>query len=421
MITMVTRLKVWAFLVLAVCTLAFVGLKYAALGSYVGYRDYYVVKVELPQAGGLLEYSDVTYRGVSVGRVGPVRLTDDGVEAELHIKKSAPKIPRRSAALVANRSAVGEQYIDLRPDTAQGPYLAAGSRIEKGSTGTPAPVTDVLKSVSDLAGSVPLDDLRTMVDELGIAFNGQGQNLQTLLDNGAAFTKEADRHAEPTTRLIVDGEVVMRTQNQEAGALKSFGHNARLLARQLRESDTDFRRLIAAAPGASEQFAGLVRDLDPNLSVVIANLLTTSDLLLTRVNGLQELLVNVPKAVSAGSSMINSNGQLNFSMVTTFFQPMPCTRGYGGTTYRNGLDTSPGKPLNTAARCAMPASSGVNVRGAANAPSGGVPTPARPGSLMSTPAGAVLPGALGLPALSGGTTSNASTMSDLLGLTGAGQ
>jgi phospholipid/cholesterol/gamma-HCH transport system substrate-binding protein len=419
MITLAIRIKVIAFVVLGACALGFVGIRYADLGTYVGYRDHYVVHVELGEAGGLLEHADVTYRGVSVGRVGPVRLTHDGVVAELRIEKSAPGIPADSTATVANRSAVGEQYIDLRPAAGGGPNLAAGSRIPRTATRTPAPVTDLLTSVGDLAASVPLDSLRTLVDELGTAFNGQSQNLQVLLDSGGAFIHEADRYAEPTARLIVDGETVMRTQNEEARALKAFGRDAGLLARRLRASDTDLRRLIAAAPGASEQFAGLIRDLDPSLGVLVANLLTTSDVLVTRVDGLEEMLVKLPRAVAAGSSVVDG-GRLNFGMVATFFQPLPCTKGYEGTSYRNGLDTSSGPPLNTAARCAMPASSGVGVRGAANAPRGGVPEPARPGSLMGNAAASSLPGALGLPALPSSQATDMSGLLGLLGLTGGG-
>jgi phospholipid/cholesterol/gamma-HCH transport system substrate-binding protein len=67
-------------------------------------------------------------------------------------------------------------------------------------------------------------------------------------------------------------------------------------------------------------------------------------------------------------------------MALTFFSPLPCTAGYGGTVYRNGLDTSPPPPLNTSASCTLPASSGTDVRGSANAPSGGgVPAAAQPG------------------------------------------
>ncbi|CAM5573950.1 MCE family protein OS=Streptomyces tendae OX=1932 GN=F3L20_25615 PE=4 SV=1 [Streptomyces tendae] len=97
-------------------------------------------------------------------------------------------------------------------------------------------------------------------------------------------------------------------------------------------------------------------------------------------------------------------------MAVTFFDPLPCTAGYGATRYRNGLDLGTAPPLNTGAACTAPASTGVNVRGSANAPRGGaVPEPARPGSLPSGGSGggpaqrgnAALPGALGLPGQSG--------------------
>ncbi|RAY11026.1 ABC transporter substrate-binding protein [Actinomadura craniellae] len=418
MLTLGTRLKNLAFVIIGTITLFYIGTNYANLGRYVGLSGYYVVKVDLPQAGGLTTNADVTYRGISVGRVGPLELTSDGVLANLHIDNSAPKIPANTQAVVANRSAVGEQYIDLRPATRGGPYLAAGTVIPRSATQTPAPVTDLLASVDGMVSSVPLESLRVVVDELGRAFSGQGQNLGALLDNGADLTQAASRHVEPTNRLITDGAIALRTQNEEADALAAFGRNARLLSAQLRASDPDLRKVITAGTPAAEQFAGLLRDVDPSLSVMLANLLTTSDLLFTRYQGMEELLVKVPAAVAAGSTVVGG-GKLNFGMVTTFFDPLPCTRGYGGTRYRNGLDTSRGPALNTAARCTMPASSGVNVRGAGNAPRGrALPPPARPGSVgMNASARSALPGALGLPAL---PAAGPSDMSGLLGLRGTG-
>lgn len=90
MLTTATRLKNVAFLVVAVLVLGFVGIRYADLGRYAGLQDHYAVRVQLPHTGGLFTHSDVTYRGVSVGRVGPIELREDGVEAELRIKDSAP-------------------------------------------------------------------------------------------------------------------------------------------------------------------------------------------------------------------------------------------------------------------------------------------------------------------------------------------
>ncbi|MBT3151293.1 MCE family protein [Streptomyces sp. CHD11] len=407
MITLAVRLKNLAFLVVAVLALSYLGIRYADLGRFVGVADYYTVDVQLPRTGGLFTHSDVTYRGVSVGRVGPIDLTADGVVAELRIKKSAPRIPADTKAVVAGLSAVGEQYIDLRPESDGSPYLTDGTRVEQADTQVPAPVTDVLTSVDDLANSVPLDDLRTVVDEMGKAFEGHGDDLQVLLDSGSDFVEAADRALPSTTLLINDAETVLRTQAEEAEAIRGFAVGAEELARALKGSDADLRRLLAVTPEAATQVSGVLRDLDPSLGVVLANLLTTAEVAVTRQRGMEELLVTYPAAVAVGSTAVDG-GKLNVGLAVTFFDPLPCTAGYGATRYRNGLDLGTAPALNTGAACTAPAAEGSNVRGSANAPKGGpVPEPARPGSLPSgsgAPAGngaAALPGALALPGQSG--------------------
>jgi phospholipid/cholesterol/gamma-HCH transport system substrate-binding protein len=432
MITLAVRLKNLAFLLIAVLVLGFLGIRYADLGRYVGVADYYTVEVELPRTGGLFTHSDVTFRGVSVGRVGPIDLTADGVVAQLRVKKSAPRIPADTRAVVAGLSAVGEQYIDLRPESDAGPYLADGSRVAQPDTEVPAPVTDVLTSVNDLTRSVPLEDLRTVVDEFGKAFEGHGDDLQVLLDNGSAFIEAADRNLPATTRLLTDGETVLRTQAEEAEAIRGFADGAAELARTLKGSDADLRRLLAVTPDAATQVSGLLRDLDPSLGVVLANLLTTSEVAVTRQRGIEELLVKYPAAVSAGATAVDG-GTMKLGLAVTFFQPLPCTDGYGGTRYRTGLDLGTAPALNTGASCTAPAASGVNVRGSAHAPRGGeVPDPAKPGSLPSGSTGstgstgnsgstasapsrstASLPGALALPGPGG------SQVTGLPGLLGA--
>ncbi|MFJ5707180.1 MULTISPECIES: MCE family protein [unclassified Streptomyces] len=418
MITRTVRLKNLAFLVIAVTVLGFVGVRYADLGRHVGIADHYTVRVHLARTGGLFPHSDVTYRGVSVGRVGAIDLTADGVVAELRIKKSAPRIPADARAVVAGLSAVGEQYIDLRPASDGGPFLADGARIEVTDTQVPAPVTDVLSSMDDLARSVPLDSLRTVVDELGKAFEGHGDDLQVLLDSGSAFVRAADRSLPVTTRLIRDGEVVLRTQADESRAIRDFATGARALATTLKSSDADLRRLLTVTPDAAGQVSGLLDDLDPSLGVVLANLLTTSEIALTRQRGIEELLVTYPAAVSAGATAVDG-GRLNIGMAVTFFKPLPCTSGYGGTRYRNGLDLGTAPALNTGAACTSPAASGINVRGSAQAPEGDTaPAPYRPATVLPQArkdpgAPPPLPGALALPGQSDGPT-------DLAGLLGLG-
>ncbi len=378
MLTTATKLKLIAFALLSVLVVGYTGIHYANLGRYVGLSGYYVVQLDLAQAGGIFPDADVTYRGVSVGRVGAIQLTATGVEANLDISDSAPPIPARLQAAVADLSAVGEQYVDLRPETTSGPYLSAGSVIPERDTELPLPVTSLLTSVNTLAVSLPLGTLRDLLNELATGFAGQGADLAGILDGNHALVQALAATAPQTITLLTDGKTVLATQIAESGALSSFAASARLLARQLKESDPDLRSLITAAPQVGAQVADLLADTNPGLAVLIANLLTTSEVTATRGQALEELLSALPADIAAGSTVITSEGA-NFGMALTFFSPLPCTAGYGGTVYRNGLDTSPA-PLNTSAACTLPASSGVDVRGSANAPSGGgVPPAALPG------------------------------------------
>lgn len=379
MLTRATRIRLATFGLLGVLVVAYVGIHYAALGRYVGLPGYYVVRLDLAQAGGIFPNANITYRGVSVGRVGAIRLTATGVEADLNISDSAPPIPAHLQAAVADLSAVGEQYVDLRPDATSGPYLTAGSVIPQRDTELPLPVTSLLTSINTLAASLPLGALRNLLNEMATGFQGQGANLATLLDGNHALVRALSAAVPQTNSLISDGRTVLGTQIAESEALNSFAASARLLAQQLRASDPDLRRLITTAPQAGAQVADLLASTNPGLAVLIANLLTTSEVTLTRGQALDELLSALPADIAAGSTIITSKGA-NFGMALTFFSPLPCTAGYGGTVHRNGLDTSPPPPLNTSAGCTSPASSGVDVRGSAHAPSGGaVPPAAQPG------------------------------------------
>jgi phospholipid/cholesterol/gamma-HCH transport system substrate-binding protein len=378
MLSTATRIKLAVFAVLSVLIVAYTGIHYANLGRYVGMPGYYVVRLDLAQAGGIFPNADVTYRGVSVGRVGAVRLTATGVEADLNISDSAPPIPARLQAAIADLSAVGEQYVDLRPDATSGPYLTAGTVIPQRDTQLPLPVTSLLTSLNTLATSLPLGTLRTLLDEMATGLQGQGTDLASIIDGNHALVQALSARTGQTITLITNSKTVLATQIAESGELDSFANSARLLAKQLKATDPDLRKLIIAGPQVGAEVADLLANTNPGLATLIANLLTTSEVTLTRGQALDELLSVLPADIAAGSTVITNKGA-NFGMALTFFSPLPCTAGYGGTVFRNGLDTSPASPLNTSAACTEPASEG-DVRGSAHAPSGGgVPAAAQPG------------------------------------------
>src|SRR5829696_350065 len=80
------KIQLAIFAVIAVIAMGFMSLQFMNLPGQMFGVGRYAVTVELPQAAGLYGSGNVTYRGVEVGRVESVRLTDSGVEAVLSLK-----------------------------------------------------------------------------------------------------------------------------------------------------------------------------------------------------------------------------------------------------------------------------------------------------------------------------------------------
>jgi ABC-type transporter Mla subunit MlaD len=125
-ITRKTKLKLLAFAALAVLGMSYLGFKYVGLDRAL-LGNGYEIAADFSDSGGIFVNAEVTYRGLAVGRVSDMKLVEDGVRVVLTIDPDTDPIPAGTSAIVATRSAVGEQYVDLRPDTDGGPFLEDGS------------------------------------------------------------------------------------------------------------------------------------------------------------------------------------------------------------------------------------------------------------------------------------------------------
>ncbi|QJY46449.1 MCE family protein [Pseudonocardia broussonetiae] len=387
MITRATKVQLVAFLLLTVIGVGYTGFRYAGFGDVFGTTTY-PVTMQLADSGGIFTGADVTYRGVSVGRVGPLTLKPQGVDVQLDLERSAPAIPVDVDAAVRNLSAIGEQYVDLQPASDGGPELAGGSVIPVDRTSTPVPVEDLVVGVDDLARSVPLESLRTVVSELGTAFEGTAGPLQKILATTDAFSQDAVEALPQTLDLLRDGRTVLTTQNETAGSFQNFSADLALLAEQLRTSDPDLRRLLETAPQASEQITGLLRESGPGLSVLVSDLLTVARVAEPRQEALRQLLVTYPAFASVAYTVAPGDGTAHLGLVVNVFDPFPCTRGYEGTVRRSGTDIAD-TPANQDAYCAEPPGSPISVRGAQNAPR--AETPMAPKGAPSGPPAGGLP------------------------------
>ncbi|MFF5016478.1 MCE family protein [Streptomyces sp. NPDC001165] len=365
MITRTVRAQLLAFAAVTAVGVSYVGAEYTGLVDDVLDRGY-TVHADFAESGGVFPGSEVTYRGVPVGRVGELKLTGSGVSVPLKIEDGAPRIPADTLAVVANRSAVGEQYVDLQPRRSGGPYLMDGSPIPRSRTRTPLPVTDLVLGLDRLVNSVGKDDLRTSVDELGKAFAGTGPDLSRLVDSGNELVESASESLPETVSLIEDSRKVLKTQADQGSAIKSFSRDLATLTAQLKSSDGDLRRLIGNAAPAAQEINSLLKSTQPHLPVLLANLISGGQVTVARLPGVEQALVTFPLNVAGSYTVVPGDGTTHFGLVLGADDPPACTRGYG-TQRRDPADTGT-RPANTGAHCTAPRGGKTSVRGAQNAP-----------------------------------------------------
>lgn len=369
MMTRRVRIQLVAFVIIALVGVAYVGARYVRLDQLAGI-GIYKVDLEMPRSGGLYPNAEVTYRGIPIGRVGKMSLTKDGISAQLLLKASAPKVPASARAVVADRSAIGEQYVDLQPSSAAGPYLREGSVVRTDEL--PMPVDQLIAGVDTFAQSVPLDKLRTTVEELGKAFDGKGDDLQVLVDSLNKFTAAWHEALPQTITLIRDGRTVLDTQAEQSASILRFSDGLDKVTAQLKSNDPDIRRLIGTGKHASDQIGKLLVESGPSLTTDLTNLRLTALAISPKTWALQPVLQQLPALSLGPSSTAPGDNTTHFGLVLETNNPPACTQGYEGTQQTlkqmkardpNFDDTRDEFPLNTNARCTVPQGSVTGVRG----------------------------------------------------------
>lgn len=334
------------------------------------------VKLELPSAGGLYRFSNVTYRGVQIGEVTSVALTDTGAEATMRLATS-PKIPADLQADVRSVSAVGEQYVDLRPRTDSGPYLRDGSVIPVQDTTIPQQVGPMLDQVNALVKSIPKDRLSNLLDESFQAFNGSGDDFQSLLDSSSKLTSDVNGVSDQTRSLINDSGPVLDSQAETTDSIRTWAHSLAGITGEVAKDDPQVRAILQRGPGFANEVSALLRQIKPTLPVLLANLTTLGQILVTYNPAIEQILVLLPATVSLQQSFgimkDNPEGYPLSDFAFTIADPNPCTVGFlPPSQWRSPADTS---VIDTpdGLYCKLPQDSPLDVRGARNLPCLGHP------------------------------------------------
>jgi phospholipid/cholesterol/gamma-HCH transport system substrate-binding protein len=368
------------FIAIAVVAISIMAFGYMNLPNMLFGVGHYRVTLQLPQTGGLYARGNVTYRGVQVGRVESVDLTNDGVAATLSLKSDV-SIPADLDAQVHSQSAVGEQFVELIPRSGNGPVLKDGSTIPLDRSSIPTNVNTLLEATNRGLDAIPRDNLKTAVDESYLAVGGLGPDLSRLVKGSTALAIDARANLDPLTALIDQSKPILDTQTETGGSIRAWASNLATVTGELQANDDSVRGVLTKGPGAADEVRALFQRLQPTLPIVLANLVTVGEVALTYQPSLEQLLVLLPQGTATTQAIGTANrntkqdlkgAYLNFNLNLNL--PPPCTTGFLPANEQRpaSFEDYPDRPAGDV-YCRVPQDSPFNVRGARNLPCETVP------------------------------------------------
>lgn len=321
------KVRLAAFVALSAMGMLYIG------ASYLGFVDQvlgrgYTVHVLLPDSGGLYEGSEVSYRGVRIGKVTKMTVMNDGLRVDAALDQDA-RVPAASPVFVHNLSAVGEQYLDFEPASKQGRMLRGGDTVRGTKESLPVGEDVLLTDLSRFVSSVNGSDLNTVVTELGTMFKGNATPLRSMIDNTQKFINTARDNEQQTIDLLHSARTVLQTQQDNSTNIQSFSADLATVTGTLASSDANIRKILTDAGPAADELVDLVHTLRTVLPPFLLHLVNITEVADTRLAGLEQLLVTFPRLIAAGPSALTPGdqkfGRVNLNLNQT---PPACMDGY---------------------------------------------------------------------------------------------
>lgn len=331
MLDRLARIQLLIFAVITTISVGSIALFYLHLPTTMGFGSYHV-SADFAAGGGIYRNANVSYRGVTIGRVEEVRLNDHGVEALMRINNSA-HIPASVTATVKSVSAVGEQYIDFVQPDGQPPEgrLHEGSRIGQDRTAIGQDIAGMLDVSQQLVNSLTNSRLQDLLRESFKAFNGSGPELSRMIEASRGLIDEANSHYEDTTVLIDQVGPLLDAQIRSSDDIKALTAALARLTTQVANADPQLRATLQNAPGATDEANTAFTGIRPSFPMLMANLANLGRIGVIYHKSIEQALVIFPALIAALTTVaagtpVEEGAKLDFKI--DLGDPPPCSVGF---------------------------------------------------------------------------------------------
>lgn len=221
---------------------------------------------EFSRAVQIFPGNSVRVLGVTIGRVTNVRVTPEAAIVDIRIDDPDIELPADVKATLVPVSLLGERYVQLFPAYQGGPTFE-GDTISMDRTSVPAEQDELLQGLQDYFGAIDPDKVSEFVSNAASILEGNGENLNRLIDSGSSVLKTLaskreslagliqelnkltltlSTRQESIARLIGTYNVVVSTLNDNRDALEGTIQGLNAAATELASLLTEHRNPLAA-------------------------------------------------------------------------------------------------------------------------------------------------------------------------------
>ncbi len=235
----------------------------------------YEVTAAFADTQGLAKKSDVLVRGVKVGEVGSISVRDGLARVRLDLQPRYAPVDRTASVRIAQKTVLGEAYVDLVPGRRSTAALPAGAELPRANVLASVELDEALEALDEPArrdltsmlGTLSrgaadpdttdrvnatlgeIDTLTGALRRLTATLKGQEGTISALVQDSRIVLRELGRREGQVTRIVSGGRATLGALAQRRSALDAG----------LRE----LPRLLAGARGTLAEARPLLREARP--------------------------------------------------------------------------------------------------------------------------------------------------------------
>ncbi|HVV08324.1 MlaD family protein [Amycolatopsis sp.] len=257
-------------------------------------KDGYRVSLDIPKVSNLVDNSDVTMAGVTVGKVAAISVTGNTAHVTMQLDSNAP-LHEGATVQVREKTLVDETFLEITEG--KGAVLPDGATLPAGSAKPAVELNDVLVSLD--AGT--RNALGSSLRSLGVATDGSRQDISQALTglgelgrNGKTALDALAAQSDDLRHLTGSAATLLAALDTRQGEIADLVDNANQLAAATADNGASLQAVMRKLPGVLDTARGAtssVSQLSAALTPVAADLRAAGP-------DLNTALEQLPKAVA---------------------------------------------------------------------------------------------------------------------------